>query len=87
MSSGSSWRACPFEFDRKYRVRFDLKLPRDQFRAGEVLTYESEAHSAYHSHTGYFFHDESGAGRVLDVADDHQGDDWHDVLEPVAAES
>jgi hypothetical protein len=52
-----------------------------------VLTYESEAHSVYHSQTGYFFHDETGADRVLDVADDYQGDDWHDVLEAVAPQS
>jgi hypothetical protein len=87
MSPGSSWRVCPFEVERKYRVRFELKLPRDHFHVGEVLTYESEAHSVYHSQTGYFFHDETGADRVLDVADDYQGDDWHDVLEAVAPQS
>jgi hypothetical protein len=87
MPSGSSWRICPFEVDHQYRVLFDLKLLRDHFLVGELLTYESEAHSVYHSQTGYFFHDESGAGRVLDVADDHQGEDWHEALEAVAPRS
>lgn len=83
----SSWRRCPFEVDRKYRVRHDLKVMRDQFVAGEILTYESEAHSVYHGQTGYFFHDESGADRVFDVADDVQGDDWHDAFEAVEPEA
>ncbi len=37
------WRESPFVVGRRYRVRRDFTALRDSFRAGEILTYDSDA--------------------------------------------
>lgn len=81
----TSWRPCPFVAGRRYVVRRAATAPRGAFRAGEVLTFVRDAHSAYHGMTGYVFHDATGADRVFDVADDEAGDEWQRLFGPVPA--
>ncbi|WP_367872560.1 hypothetical protein [Luteolibacter sp. Populi] len=76
------WRECPFTPGRSYRVLKDFTALRDSFKAGQVLTYSSDAWSRYDGITGYFFV-ERGAGlsRVWDIDD---GDDigiWKELFE------
>jgi hypothetical protein len=79
----ASWRECPFVEGRQYAVTHDFQAYGDRFRAGERLTFVRDAFSVYHGMTGYFFLDESGGDRRLDVSDDEQGDTWHAALVPV----
>ena len=51
----NSWRPSPFIPGRRYRVREAFQAHRDRFQAGEILTYDRDAYSAYHGCTGYFF--------------------------------
>ena len=75
-----SWRDCPFALGKKYRVTRDAAPLRDRFTAGEILRFDCDTHSAYHGYTGYCFTDEAGRGRVFDVADDQNGDEWQEVF-------
>ena len=80
----TGWRECPFVKGQVYTITRDVKAPRDEFRAGERLTYVDDAFSAYHGMTGYFFTDEIDRDRAFDVADDEQGDEWQALFMPLA---
>jgi len=65
------WRVSPFTKGHRYRVLKDFKVFRDNFNAGEVMTYSDDSWSRYDGIIGYFFVDgESGRVRALDVDDD-----------------
>lgn len=79
-----SWRVSPFSVGRSYRVRRDFKALRDFFKAGNVLTCESDAYSHYHGFTGYVFC-LAGAHqkRVWDIHDDDDLECWRELFEEV----
>ena len=73
---------CPFIKGASYRVRRDFKAFRDEFRAGEVLVFKSEAYSRYDGMTGYFFTaPDSEAYRSWDVSDEDEVSVWKDLFE------
>jgi hypothetical protein len=79
------WRKSPFTVGRRYRVRRDFESLRDSFRAGEVLTYDSDAWSRYHEYTVYAF-SQPGAHelRVWDIRDDDELDIWRELFEEIS---
>lgn len=75
------WRTSPFVVGHCYRVLRDFTALRDQFQAGEILTFHSVAYSRYDSYTGYFF-TQSGAPhlRAWDIHDDEDIAIWQTLL-------
>jgi hypothetical protein len=82
------WRKSPFEVGHQYRVRSDFKALRDNFRAGEMLTFERDAYSHYHGYTGYFF-SQTGTEqiRVWDIHDGENLSCWRELFEEVPSDS
>lgn len=58
---------CPFQVGAHYQVTRAFVAQRDEFRAGETLTFVRDAYSLYDGVTGYFFRDARGRTRVFDV--------------------
>lgn len=78
------WRMSPFMVGKRYRVRKDFTCLRDDFKAGEVLVFDSDAYSRYDGYTGYFF-SQVGARRLRtwDIDDDDDLEVWRDLFEEV----
>ena len=85
-SSGSRYReGVPFAVGRCHRVRRDFRALRDSFKAGDLLTFESEAYSRYDGMTGYFF-SQPGVQhlRVWDLGDDESSAMWRELFEEMS---
>ena len=76
------WRVGPFKIGARYRVRRDFKALRDSFKAGEVLTYHSDAWSRYDGIAGYFFQ-QTGKERLRtwDIDDGEDLEIWRELFE------
>ena len=78
------WRVSPFRPGHRYRVRRDFTSLRASFRAGEVLTYDSDSYSHYHGYTGYAFRQAgSESFRVWDISDDDDLEMWREFFEEI----
>lgn len=77
------WRACPFASGERYRIVQPVQSLRDSFRIGEHLTFLRDAYSRFDQTTAYFFRDDRGTTRILDIADDVSENDWYAAFEPL----
>ena len=78
-----AWRQ-PFSIGQRYRVRHDFGALRDSFRAGEELTFVSDAYSHYHGYCAYFFSEPGSSKlRVWDLHDDEQLSLWSGHFEEI----
>jgi hypothetical protein len=81
---GNTWRSDPFKPGATYRVRKTFKPPMDlPFVEGDLMKYESNAYSAYHSMTGFSFKDDKGKSRCWDIHDDDSLEIWSELFEQI----
>lgn len=67
----STWRSHRFKIGKNYGVVNHLRTPTSEFAAGEILTFESEAYSAYDSSTAFNFRAADGTLKTWFLHDDH----------------
>lgn len=81
------WRPSPLIVGRRYRVRCDFTARRDSFRAGEILTFHSDAYSRYDNYTGCFFSQpDTPQLRAWDIHDDEDLDTWRALFEELPSD-
>jgi hypothetical protein len=79
-----SWRECPFQAGRKYRVLRSFTCFRGTFTSGEVLEFRFDAWSRIHAVTGYFFQEEDKEVlKAWDLSDGERLEQWKDLFEEV----
>jgi len=62
-------------------VRRDFGSLRDNFTAGEILTFRYDAWSRYEGMTGYFFEQPDAKWRIWDISDDDDLEIWKELFE------
>jgi hypothetical protein len=79
-----SWRPCPFQAGKLYRVKSNFQSLQFQFLEGQLLAYRGQGYSRYDSATIYNFDDAAGRGNFQWwLSDNEDPGKWKEFFECV----
>lgn len=77
-----TWRDCPFEEGRFYRVKRNFKLLSFDFKSGDRIVFKNQKYNRYDSSTIYNFRNErTGEDMQWWLHDDMPIESWKDYFE------
>lgn len=79
-----SWRKCPFEKGKHYRLNASFSKSSQDFVQGHLLQFIEEIYSHYDNLTVYAFEDKTAQFKIsLEIRDDERPEDWTSMFDEV----